>query len=288
VIRHRFTYEAPTDADEAVALLAAAPETTTVLSGGTWVVPELTRGQRRTGTIVDLRRAGLDHVRAAADGGLLIGAATTYATLAADPLVALRAPLLAHLAAGITGGAQLRNVATIGGSACYASPSSDVPGALVALAATLRVRGAGGRREVAAAAFFRGAFVADAGPSELLTDIAIPAPSSGSWWGYRKLKLCGSSWPIATAACVAHAAQDGRPAGLRLVLGGVGAVPLSVHVDGLAAPGSVARAELLAAVRAATADAVVEPYADDLADGDYRRRVAPVLATRAVEDVMRG
>jgi aerobic carbon-monoxide dehydrogenase medium subunit len=269
MIRHRFAYHAPEGVEDAVALLAADPEGTTVISGGTWVVPELTRGQRRAEAVVDLRRAGLDTVGATAAGGLLLGAATTYATLARHPLVAERAPLLAHMAAGITGGAQLRNVATIGGSACYASPSSDVPGALVALGAVLHVRAADGTRAVPAARFFRAAFVADLGPGELLTHIEIPATVAGARWGYRKLKLCGSSWPIATASCLMT--SDG----LRLVLGGVCAVPVRVKGLGVRAAGEAA------------AEAIGEPYADALADGDYRRRVAPVLATRAMEDVMR-
>jgi CO/xanthine dehydrogenase FAD-binding subunit len=276
MIRHRFAYEAPESVAEAVGLLADG--SATVLSGGTWVVPELTRAQRTAGRVVDLRRAGLDRVRAAADGGLLIGAATTYATLARDPLVAVRAPLLAHMAAGITGGAQLRNVATIGGSACYASPSSDVPGALVAVGATLALAREGGARELAAQEFFADAFATDLRPGELLTEIAVPAPPPGVRWGYRKLKLCGSSWPIATAACMAGTGDDGRPTGLRLVLGGVAATPLVVDVGDAESAG--------AAIAVAAGRAVTQPYADDLADGDYRRRVAPVLATRALEDVL--
>src|SRR5438034_798571 len=122
------------------------------------------------------------------------------------------------MAIGITGGGQIQNRGTVGGSACYAFPSSDVPAALVALGATLRLASAGGRREAAAADFFTGAFGADVRPGEVLAEIRIPAPPAGARQGYYKFKLCESSWPIATAACVL-----GGDGASTLALGGVSA-----------------------------------------------------------------
>lgn len=253
-------YRAPESIAAAITLLSDEPEPV-IVGGGTWVLPQLHRRERSASAIIDLRRVGLDDVRLA-EGRLRIGATVTYSTLAADELVATRAPLLARMAAQITGGVQVRNQGTIGGSACYATPSSDVPGCLVALDAELELHGPGGARHVPAADFFTGAQETARNDDELLVAISVAADSRP--WAYEKLKLSESSWPIATVAGTAS------PGGsVTLTLGAVSATPLRLK------PRSEAEIpELLDA-------ALVAPWDDVLAPADYRRRVAPAIARRA-------
>jgi CO/xanthine dehydrogenase FAD-binding subunit len=277
MITRRFDYLAPGSADEAVAALAGNGETA-VIGGGTWVVPEMTHGIRRPARVVDLRRAGLAGVEAG-EAGLVVGATTTYTELASDPLVAERAPALAAMAAGVTGGAQVRNQGTIGGSACYATPSSDAPGALVGLGARMRIASSAGTRELDAADFFLGAFTCALAPGELLTAVVVPeAPNAVQ--GYYKHKLCESSWPIATACCSLELAADGTVASGRLAVGGVNAVPYLVDLSGLAGRrlGSEAAGEAAALAEQGATD----PYTDVLASGGYRRQIAGVVAKRAL------
>ena len=53
-------------------------------------------------------------------------------------------------------GVQIRNVATLAGNACTASPISDLNPLWVAAGATFRVASAGGARDIAASDFFVG------------------------------------------------------------------------------------------------------------------------------------
>lgn len=265
MIRDRFTFSAPRSADEAISVLAGAEEGAVLVGGGTWVVPEMTRGRRRPRHVVDLRRAGLSGVRVE-DGHLSLGPMTTYSNLAASQDVP---GLLRTLAQGVTGGAQIRNQGTLGGSACYANPASDVPAALLALAATFRMRRAAGERDVPAAAFFRAAFEADVSSDEVLVDIRMSRPRPGSRYGYVKFKLAEGSWPIVTAACIAGA--DGTVESL--AVGGAAAVPVSVEV-----PDGADDEQIMDAAR----EAVGDGWTDALADGTYRRRIAGVIAKRAV------
>jgi carbon-monoxide dehydrogenase medium subunit len=254
VIGHPFALFLPASVEEAVELAGRYGSDARALAGGTVLVPEMSRGAARPGVVIDLSRCGLAGVL---PGGF--GALTTYRELAALP------GLLGRVARGITGGAQIRNRATAGGSACYANPASDVPAALVALEATLVLASAGGERRLPAPAFFVDAFVTAARPGELLVSIELPPLAPGSRFGYEKLRFGESSWPIVTAAAIV------RPGGgLRVVLGGAAAVPVAVEVG--------AAAELEEAIRAA----LVEPWSDVLAGSDYRRRVAPVMARRAL------
>lgn len=279
MITRRFEYHSPHNLDQAVALLDQADGDAEVVGGGTWVVPEMTHGQRTPGHVIDLRQAGISDIEADV-GGLKIGATATYSALASDPLVRERAALLATMAAGVTGGAQVRNQATIGGSACYASPSSDAPGALVALDARMRLASSGGVREVDAADFFLGAFEADVKPGELLSEIVIPEPPANARWGYYKLKLVESSWPIATAGCVLGLADDGTVASARVAVGGVNTKPYLVDTTELIArPVDEAAA---AAVMDSARSGATDPYSDVLASGEYRQQVSGVVAKRAL------
>jgi carbon-monoxide dehydrogenase medium subunit len=127
------------------------------------------------------------------------------------------------------------------------------------------VRGQGGKREIPASEFFVGGFKTSLQPGELLEEISIPAAAGKQ--GYYKFKLCESSWPIATGTCVL-----GGDGGARITLGAVNARPVSVEVSG-SDPAEAARA---------AEGAVTEPWTDTLADGEYRKMIAGVIAKRAL------
>ena len=258
------SYYRPHSIDEAAALLADAAPTAVVLGGGTMVTPMLTRRDLRPSLIVDPRDLGLGAI-VVADDEIAIGARVTYADVLASAQLREALPLLHTVARSITGGAQIRNQGTLGGSACHANPASDVPACLVATNAALRLRGGAGVRMVAAVEFFVDAFATCRRADELLTEIVIP--HSALQFGYAKLKLAESSWPIATAV----AARDPGSGAVAITLGGVQRTPLRVEI-------AVANQ-----IEEAVSMALDDPWDDVLAPAEYRRQVAPVVARRAWE-----
>jgi carbon-monoxide dehydrogenase medium subunit len=268
-------FHRPVDRDEAVALLASLGAGAMVLGGGTMMVPSLGRREITAKAILDPSRLGLDRIEATPDGGLVLGSRVNYRTLLRSPVVAERAPLLRTIAGGITGGAQIRNQGTIGGSACYANPSSDIPACLCALEARMFLVDAAGERVLDAEEFFRGAFLTARHAGELLTEIEIPTTTAA--FGYYKLKLAESSWPIATA--VARRDADGA----RTVLGGVAATP--IRLDDVGPPENGTGPEEFDAGIAA---AIEDPWSDVLASGEYRRQVAGPVARRAWDRIEGG
>ncbi len=257
----------PRDVDEVTAALAGGDAL--VIGGGTMVVPDLTHGRFRPGGVVDLSRAGFGHLTHEG-GAWVLGSMLTYTELERSAV-----PLLSEVARGITGGPQIRNRGTVGGSASYANPSSDVPACLVALGARLRLARAGGAREVAAAEFFLGAFRTARGPDEVLTSVTVSDVDGPT--GYVKFKLVEGSWPIVTAATVAG------PDALRVVLGGAAAVPVAVGLDPPSAgTNDPAWRGYVASVVAQGIDEAGGGWDDVLSPGGYRRRIAPVIAARSV------
>jgi aerobic carbon-monoxide dehydrogenase medium subunit len=272
-----FDYQSPLSVAQAVGLLG---ERSLVLSGGTWAVPAMNRGEVRPAVVVDLRRLGLDRI-GLSGGTVRIGATCTYAGLLASDVVARHLPLLRVMAAGITGGQQILNQGTLGGSVAAARPSSDALAVVVALGGRAVVASADGERRVEARDFFRGPRRTALGDRDLLVALEFPS-AAGLRSGYVKLKHGQSSWPIATAAVLLgpvgrRGQADGRGQAV-VVLGGLAGTP--VVVRGIPADSPVTEAEIADATRQ-TIDSVADLWTDVLAPAAYRAAVAPVLAARA-------
>lgn len=281
-----FAYHRPASPSEAVEIRAAYPAgASAVIGGGTLVVPALTRGDVSAPNVIDLARTGLGYV-ADRDGVPRVGTMTSYHQLLTSPVARARLPLLCLVAAGITGGYQIRHQATVGGALCAARPSSDVLAPLVALGAEVTLKGSGGRRSLATADFLRDAERTALGPAELAEGLTFPGPAPDRY-GYYKLKLAESSWPIATAAAAMWLAGDGTVATLRLVLGGIAGQPVTIPLDDIAhgAPATTALVTPCAdrAARLATAT-----WADVLATADYRQQVVRPVARRALTAMLNG
>ncbi|GGC45440.1 FAD binding domain-containing protein [Chelatococcus reniformis] len=268
MIAHDFDYHAPRSLADALALLGQADAA--VLGGGTWLVPNMTYGRQRPSAVVDIRRLGLDAIEIAGD--IVVGAGVTYRQVLQSEALRAKLPLLAMMAGQVTGGPQIVGQATLGGSACYANPSSDVPACLVALDATLRLASRTGHREVKAADFYTGAFQTTRRPDEMLTHMVFAPPPGGAGCGYHKLKFSTGSWPIVTAACIAVAATDGGPRH-RLAVGGANAVPVLLEIDGRDPDEAVA---------ARLPSLISQEWSDEFAGAGYRRQVAPAIASRAL------
>jgi aerobic carbon-monoxide dehydrogenase medium subunit len=276
-----FTYLRARSLDEALAGLDAEGEAK-ILAGGQSLVPLLNMRLVRPTALVDINGVpGLEEIRAAPHGGLVIGALVRHTDLLASPLVRARAPLLATATAHI-GHRAIRNRGTLGGSLAHADPAAELPAAIVALDATLTLVGPGARRRVAGREFFRGPLTTALGPREILTEIEIPGPAAPAW-GFAELARRPGDFALAGVAAVLEPAPDDRPgcASARLVAFGVADTPLRLstaeaHLAGARLDAGLARA---AGERAAAGCA---PPDDVHASGAYRRHLVAVLTEQTI------
>jgi CO/xanthine dehydrogenase FAD-binding subunit len=281
VTADQFAYVAPDTVEGAVAALTTDPERARAIGGGTWVIPEYHRGECTPRLLVDLRRAGLDTITAGPDT-VHVGATCTYADLIDSTVVGARVPLLHAMATGITGGRQIQNQGTLGGSVAAARPQSDAPAVVVALGACALITGPDGTRRVAARDLFAGPMRTSLRPGEVLTGFELSTVPERTRWGYHKLKRSAGSWPIATAATLLTLDEDDRVTAGTLVLGGVGPVPVIVGLDDVLL-GRHLSADAVAEASTHAGASVTEPWGDELAPGWYRAAVAAPVAQRALE-----
>ncbi|MGP4021411.1 FAD binding domain-containing protein [Saccharopolyspora sp. 5N708] len=108
-----FRYQHVADVDAAVSTLTEAPNAA-FLAGGTNLVDLMKLEVEVPDVLVDVRRLTSDRIEAH-PGFVRIGASVTNSTLAADPMIRDRFPVLSQaVLAGASG--QLRNLATTGGN----------------------------------------------------------------------------------------------------------------------------------------------------------------------------
>jgi carbon-monoxide dehydrogenase medium subunit len=256
----RFAYEAPTQLDAALALLADDPVESRVIAGGQSHVPMMNFRLAVPELRVDLNRiAALRYVRV--DGGTLrVGAGARQVALLRDPAVAAGWPLLA---AGVRhiGHPQIRSRGTVCGSLAHHDPVAELPALAVALDATMTVAGAGGRRQVAAADFFVSYYESDVQPGEILVEAAFPPVAAGTGWGFGEIARRRGDFALVGAAGLLRRGDDGGVADARLVLFGVAERPLRATAAEQALAGSDAGPDAQARVRELVA-AGVDPVAD--------------------------
>jgi aerobic carbon-monoxide dehydrogenase medium subunit len=276
VIPAPFDYVRAGSAEEACALLTEHGDEAKLLAGGHSLLPLMKLRLATPSVLVDVGEVReLSYIREEGDH-LAIGALTRHHDLEASDLLRDEAPLLRH-AAGQVGDPQVRHRGTIGGSLAHGDPASDLPAVLLALQATLVVRGPGGaERTVAIDDFFTGFLETALAPDELLTEIRVPR-AAGVGWSFQKFQRRAQDWAVVGVACVR---SNGSA---RVGLVNMGPVPLRA-----AAVEDAVRSGASNADAAAVAAEGTSPSADLNATPDYRRHLAQVLVRRALEEADAG
>ena len=253
-------YARPASVEEAVRLLSGH-DGARALAGGQTLINVMKARAASPDVLVDLNGLGeLKTIDLGSDGTLSVGAMVTYSQLM-DSAEARARPILGEVCAQIAD-VQVRNRGTLGGNVCSNDPTNHLPPLMVALGATMHITGQNGDRAVPAEEFFLGVYMTAAGPGELLTKISVPPGKSD---GFASVAIGKDGTCIVNAAASVNGSA-------RVAIGCVDAVPVLVE------PGS-AEDE---AVREAVREANLDPPSDVHASADYRRRLAEVVAARAV------
>jgi len=269
VIPAPFEYVRAASADEVLAALAEHGDEAKVLAGGMSLLPLMKLRLATPTVLVDAGRVrDLSYVRDAGDH-VAIGALTRHRDLETSDLLARECGVLRAVAAEV-GDNQVRHRGTLGGSTAHGDPASDLPAVLLALDATLVVRGPGGERTVAAGEFFRGFLETALEPDELLTEIRVPK-SGADGFSYQKFNRRAQDWAIVGALAVHNGTT-------RVALVNMGSTPLRATAVEEALGSGAGPAD--AAARAAEG---TEPSADLNASVEYRQHLACVLVRRALE-----
>lgn len=208
-----------------------------------------------------------------------IGAGVPHTALIAHPLVRAHFPVLAGALAEL-GSPPIRNVGTLGGNLCSASPAGDSLPPLWVLGATVEVESRQGRRAIPVADFVLGPGRTALGPGELVRAILVPKPIGFTRQHFEKVgQRKALAIAVVSLAALLDVAPSGRVVRARLAWGSVGPGIVTCPEAEAALVGRPLDLETLEAA-AAAARSAVSPIDDLRASAAYRRRVAGSLLYR--------
>jgi carbon-monoxide dehydrogenase medium subunit len=272
-----FSYARATSIANAIELLEEHGERAKVLSGGQSLMPAMNLRLLAPELIVDI--GALDELRGIVrqNGVLAIGALTRHVDLQNSPLIAAHAPLLKEAIAHVAHPA-IRNRGTIGGSLAHADPASELPACVIALDATIVVRGPAGERRIAAEDFFLGIYETALSTEELLVAVEVPLPPSNAAHYFCEFARRHGDYAIVGLAAQAvvdtQKLSDFRPAFF-----GVG--DKAVHVKMPALLNTDVTPKVLSGALQALGD-TLDPPEDQQASGAMRCHLSKVLLARCV------
>ena len=269
------TYWSPRTLDDAAALAEAHPQAM-LLAGGTDAALLVTKARKALPALLALDRvAGLGDI--SRDGAhLSLGAAVAYE----DALPALEdawpefGAMLRRL-----GSRQIRHRGTVGGNLGTASPIGDMPPALIALDASIRVRTGADTLAIPVAEFFTGYRRHRCPPGSLIESVAIPLPEPDDL--VRVYKVSKRREEDISSVCAAFRLRldGGLVRDLRAGFGGMAATPVrAVALERAVIGQPWTRATVEAGMRAL--DATLHPLSDMRASAAYRATVAKNLLLR--------
>src|SRR5713101_7720210 len=247
-----FDYHRPKTVQEAIKLLREV-KGARILAGGHSLLPAMKLRLASPAALIDISRiAELRGIKATKDG-LVIGAMTTHADIAASDVVRKSCPLLAETASHI-GDQQVRNRGTIGGSLAHADPAADYPTIMLLLDAKFTAAD-GKEREITAEKFFVDLFTTSLKPGEILTSVHVPAESNAV---YLKHRHPASAFAVVGVAAMVHV-KDGKCADVRIAVGGATAVPVRARAAEKALTGQAPTAANVERAAAAVGEALKNP-----------------------------
>jgi CO/xanthine dehydrogenase FAD-binding subunit len=279
-----FQFLEPKSVQDAARYLADYGTRARILAGGTDLMVQMETGRHTPeavvylGRIPELRRIAWDGAE-----GLTVGATATLREVENHPAVVEHFPALARGAREV-GSVQIRNLGTLAGNVCNASPSADTAPALLAYDAAVEIINADGEhRVVAITDFWKGPGLTELQPGEMVASIRVPAPPAGLRSFYQKLSVRKAMDLAMAGLAVTLVPKDGGAERVRIALGAVGPTPFRAR-DAEAAVESGGLGAIQAA--AALAEAASSPINDQRASAAYRREMVRVLTARALTGLL--
>ena len=281
----RFDYLEPHTLRQALSMLQRHGDQARIVAGCTDFLVRWRTGVWNPDYVVNLQHVpGLNRISYSPRNGLRLGAMVTIQQLEQHPAIRQHYPALATGATSFAG-VQVRNLATVGGNVCNASPAGDTLPALLAFDAQCKIVGQNGERWLPLDQFFKGPGSTALEPGEILTEFRMPRPERDSGSLYIKHSPRGAMDISAVGVASAVSLRDrGRVcAAARIALGAVAPVPLRAYSAEEMLAGQTLTPELVEAA-AQEAQRLATPIDDVRATGEYRKSVVAVLTQRTLEN----
>jgi carbon-monoxide dehydrogenase medium subunit len=274
-------YLRPSSLRQTLELLTFHSGSAKILAGGTDLL--IQQGLEPSPEIVVISLKGIEELRQikqTAEGEIFVGAMLKHAEVARSPLVNQYFPALAR-ASHWVGSPSIRNLATIGGNICNASPSADTVPPLLAYGAKAIIVSSSGEKTVDIEGFFTGPSTNVLKREEILKGFLL-TPKPGWTAVYEKVGLRKAMEIAIVNVCVAMGVDEERNCtGIRIALGAVAPTPIRAEKAEAILKDKRVTPELIQKCAEAAVE-VTKPISDIRASADYRKKMVHFLVKKMV------
>ena len=283
----QFTFLMPTSLSEACSLLEEHQGKIKIKAGGTDMIVRLSHRAVKPDFLMALKKIpDLNQISYSPEAGLNIGALALLREVEISPIILEQAPMLAR-AARATATVQIRNMGTVMGNVCNASPSADNIPTLVAMNAVIVASSGDKEREIPIDEFFLGPGRSALQANEIATAIKVPKVAAKSGVSYQKISP-RSKVDIAAVNIGAMITLDkaDKCAAVRISMGAVGPTPLRAKQAEEYLRGRELTKESLTEAAILVRDES-RAISDIRSTAFYRDEMTGVLLTRGLEELIR-
>ena len=278
----KFEYHAPSTVAEALDQISLYGDKGKVIAGGTDLLVSMKKREAMPEHLINLKEIeALKGITYDETEGIKIGALTTIGDIERAEVVREKFRPLWD-AVKVMAAQQVRNLGTIGGNLCSASPSADTAPPLMAIGASLKLTRVLHERVVPVEDFYKGPGESVLKPEEILTEILIPNLPDNSGGAYIKL-MRRNAMDLALVGVAVWLRLDGKTCiEARIALGAVAPTPIRAHTtESVLTHKDVDENLIEEAGKKASQEA--KPIDDIRASKAYRKEMIKVLTKRAIK-----
>jgi aerobic carbon-monoxide dehydrogenase medium subunit len=220
-----FEYSQPRSLSEALSLASKFGSGARYIAGGTDLIVLMMRRKLNPNYVISLGKIKeLNFIAYNKERGLDVGALCSLRSIERAEGVRQNYPALFE-AVRLVGSVQIRNMATIGGNLCNASPAADTAPPLLAFDVRLTAANEDGKRSIPIGEFFLGPGRTALRPGEILTGVHFDPPSGGTRSAFGKLGRTPTDISKVSAAVMLRS-HRGVCEEVRIALGAVASTPI--------------------------------------------------------------
>jgi CO/xanthine dehydrogenase FAD-binding subunit len=214
------------------------------------------------------------------DKGLRIGALTPFQELEKWTLLGEKYTALFEAARSVSR-TQIKNMGTVGGNLCNASPAADSAPPLLVLGGRVKLVEGGRERVLPLEDFYVGPGKTVLSPKELLVEVQLPEPKEGTGSAFLKVVRVAAD-PAKLNVAVAIEREKDLCRDCRIALGSVAPKPFRTIEAEDILKGKRLTPDLIEKT-SQRASEEIQPITDVRSTVDYRREVAKVIVRDAVK-----
>lgn len=269
----------PETLDEVIEILQDETIKTAVIAGGTSLTLSL---DSKIEALIDITRMGYNFIKE--EGGyVVVGATTPITDIQFSPDVGKLADGMVSKAASLIGSKALRNMITLGGNIVQLQTWSDMPTVLLALDASIKIRG-DEERIVPAADFFKEHPKKILEPFEVVTQVIFPKTPANSGGEFIKFSRTTGDYSIATVGCYLEF-EEGLCSLARVAIGSVEPLPRRCRELENMLENQEVTSELIEEVAQNTYEHI-SPVSNIWGSAEYKQQLVEKLIKRALNSCL--